>query len=68
MNSMNHSGRIAVIVVLIQSLPLWTGASDRLAAAEAVVETGIARIDAEDLRRHVMTLASDALEGREAWG
>ncbi len=68
MNSMNHSGRIAVIVVLIQSLPLWTGASDRLAAAEAVVETGIARIDAEDLRRHVMTLASDALEGREAGG
>ena len=30
------------------------------------IRSGLSRIDGDDLRRHVMTLASDSLEGREA--
>ena len=33
-----------------------------------VIRTGMSRIDSDDLKRHVTTLASDSLEGREAGG
>lgn len=36
--------------------------------AQKSVEVGLAKIDLVDLKRHVGTLASDALEGREAGG
>ena len=40
--------------------------SDAFASDAIILRTGLSRIDADDLKRHVTTLASDSLEGREA--
>ena len=53
-------------ILLFQSITaLW---SDALASDAIVIRTGLERIDGDDLKRHVTTLASDSLEGREAGG
>ena len=52
-----------LILVVVSSLihPWFVAAKDAIA-----IRTGPARINREDLRKHVSTLASDSLEGREA--
>lgn len=54
-------------LVLFALLLVQTCSGRRAAAEEALpVPTGSSRINVEDLRKHVTTLASDSLEGREA--
>ena len=51
-----------ILLIQVFALPC----SDALANDSIVIRTGLSRIDGDDLKRHVTTLASDSLEGREA--
>ncbi len=51
-------------IVLIHGVAV--SSFDSIASEAIVIRTGLSRIDGDDLKRHVTTLASDSLEGREA--
>jgi hypothetical protein len=57
---------LRVFICLVAVFASQTQFRRAMADESSLFEPGLARIDIDDLKRHVATLASDSLEGREA--
>ena len=60
----SHIRGLFLGILLFQGVAV--SSSDAFASEAIVIRTGLSRIDGNDLKRHLTTLASDSLEGREA--
>ncbi len=63
-SSESHIRGLILGILLFQGVAV--SSSDAIASDAIVIRTGLSRIDGDDLKRHLTTLASDSLEGREA--